>query len=125
MKEIDQLFTDFSDALRRGDCDAIADLVTEDAEFWSPGAPPMRGRDHVRTAMRDACEKYRVDRSWEEVERLIGDDFAVSVGIERTCAVPVSGGDPVEVVQRGWTMARRGADGRWRFARGITNRDSR
>ena len=123
MKEIDQLFSDFSDALRRGDCEAIADLVTEDAEFWSPGTPAMRGRDHVRTAMREACEKYRVDRSWEELERLIGDGFAVSVGIERTKAVPVGGGEPVESVQRGWTMARRGDDGRWRFARGITNRE--
>src|SRR6266516_6417464 len=116
MKAIDQLFTDFSDALRRGDCDAIADLVTEDAEFWSPGAPPMRGREHVRAAMRDACEKYRVDRSWEEVERLTGDDFAVSIGIEKTRAVPIEGGDPVETTQRGWTIARRGPDGRWRFA---------
>ena len=123
MKEIDQLFADFTDALRRGDCDALAELVTEDAEFWSPGAPPLLGRDRVRTSMREVCEKYRVNRSWEEVERLIGDDFAVSVGIERTRAVPVAGGDPVEVVQRGWTMARRGADGRWRFARGITNRE--
>ena len=123
MKEVDQLFADFSDALRRGDCDALADLVTEDAEFWSHGVAAMKGRDHVRTAMRAACETYLVERSWEEIERLTGDDFAVSVGIERTRATPRAGGEPVEVVQRGWTMARRGADGRWRFARGITNRD--
>ena len=123
MNEIDQLFADFSDALRRGDCDTLADLVTDDAEFWSPGAAAIRGREHVRTMMREACEKYSVERWWEEIERVTGDDFAVSVGIEKTRAVPREGGDPVEITQRGWTMARRGADGRWRFARGITNRD--
>ena len=124
MNGIDQLFTDFTDALRRGDCDAIADLVAEDAEFWAHGVAPMKGRDHVRAAMRDACEQYLVERTWEEIERLTGDDFMVSVGIERTRATPRAGGEAVEVVQRGWTMARRGADGRWRFARGITNRDA-
>lgn len=124
MNEVDQLFAEFTDALRRGDCDTLADLVTDDAEFWSPGAAAVRGRDHVRTMMRDACEKYLVERSWDEIERVTGEDFAVSVGIERTRAVPRVGGEPVETTQRGWTMARRGADGRWRFARGITNRDS-
>jgi len=124
MNEIDQLFADFTDALRRGDCDAIAELVTEDAEFWAPGAEAMRGRDHVRTAMRDACEKFVVERTWDEIERVTGDDFAVSIGTERTRATPRAGGEAVEVVQRGWTLARRGADGRWRFARGITNRDA-
>src|SRR5437763_17137541 len=124
MNDVDQLFANFTEALRRGDCEALADLVTEDAEFWSPGTPAMRGRDHVRTARRDACEKYLVERSWDAIERLSGDDFAVSVGIERTRAVPVGGGEPIEMTQRGWTMARRGPDGRWRFARGITNRES-
>jgi uncharacterized protein (TIGR02246 family) len=124
MNEIDQLFADFTDALRRGDCEALADLVTDDAEFWSPGAPAMQGRDHVRTAMREACEQYLVERSWEEIERVAGDDFMVSVGIERTRTTPRAGGEAVEVVQRGWTMARRGADGRWRFTRGITNREA-
>ena len=124
MNEIDQLFADFTDALQRGDCDALADLVTEDAEFWSPGTASMKGRDHVRTAMRAMCEAYVVERTWEEIERLIGEGFAISVGIERTRATPRGGGEAVEVTQRGWTMARRGADGRWRFARGITNRES-
>src|SRR5438552_9593594 len=91
MNEIDQLFADFTDALRRGDCDALAELVTDDAEFWSHGVAAMKGRDHVRTSMRDACEKYVVERSWDEVERLTGDGFAVSVGIERTRATPRAG----------------------------------
>src|SRR5438094_442449 len=99
MNDVDQLFADFTDALRRGDCDAIAELVTEDAEFWSPGIPAVRGREHVRTTMREACEKYRVERSWDEIERLTGDDFTVSVGIERTCAFPLSGGEPIEITQ--------------------------
>ena len=124
MDAVDQLFADFTDALRRGDCEAIADLGTDDAEFWSPGMPAVRGRDHVRAAMRQACEQYLVERTWDEIERVAGDDFAVSVGIERTLATPRAGGEPVEMVQRGWPMARRGADGRWRFARGITNRET-
>ena len=124
MNDVDQLFGDFADALRSGDCDALAALVTEDAEFWSPGVPALLGRERVRAAMRDACEKFRVERTWDEVERVSGDGFAVSVGIERTVATPRAGGEPVAVTQRGWTMARRGDDGRWRFARGITNREA-
>src|SRR5258706_3459800 len=86
MNEVDQLFAAYSDALRRGDCDALSDLVTEDAEFWSTGIAAVKGRDHVRTSMAEACEKYLVERSWEEIERLMGDGLVVSVGIERTRA---------------------------------------
>ncbi len=122
MHPLDQLLSDWVDAMRRGDADAIAELVTDDAEFWSPGLAPIRGREATRSMMQSAMKKYKVTRSW--IERLTGEDFVVSIGIERTTAVPRECGDPVEITQRGWTMARRCADGRWRFARGITNRES-
>jgi uncharacterized protein (TIGR02246 family) len=124
MNEIDRLFADWMAATARGDADVLTELVTEDAEFWSPGTPAMRGRETVSAVFRDAFRKYSVERSWTEIERLVGTDFMVSVGIEKTRVTPRSGGDPIDVTQRGWTMARRCPDGRWRFARGITNRET-
>ena len=124
MYEVDRLFADWVEFTRRGDADGLASLVTEDAEFWSHGSPAMCGRVIVANTFRDLFGRYFIDRAWQEIERLTGEDFMVSIGIETTRATPRAGGDPIEVMQRGWTMARRCADGRWRFARGITNRQS-
>ncbi|MEA2235676.1 MAG: SnoaL-like domain [Thermoanaerobaculia bacterium] len=123
MGDVEQLFVDWADAFRRKDVDAIAGMVTEDCEFWTHGAPAMRGREAVRQLLGKAFATRSFEQTWNEIERLSGDDFIVSVGLEVTRVVPEEG-EPVVVTQRGWTLARRGDDGRWRFARGTTNRES-
>jgi len=123
MGDIEQLFADWAEAVRGKDAEALAGMVTEDCEFWTHGVPALRGRDAVVAAFRKAFATSSFDQTWNEIERLSGDDFVVSVGLEVTQVTP-DGGDPIVVTQRGWTLARRCNDGRWRFARGTTNRES-
>lgn len=123
MSDVDQLFADWAEAVRRKDAEGLAGMVTEDCEFWTQSTPALRGRDAVAAVFRKAFAASSFEQTWNEIERLSGDDFIVSVGLEVTQVTP-AGGEPIVVTQRGWTMARRCGDGRWRFARGTTNRES-
>lgn len=46
---IDQTFKEWLGAMARGDSATLASLITPDAEFWAHGAPPLKGRDAVKT----------------------------------------------------------------------------
>jgi uncharacterized protein (TIGR02246 family) len=123
MGDVEQLFADWAEAFRRKDAEGLAGMVTEDCEFWTHGAPALRGRDAVVAVLRKAFATSSFEQTWNEIEQLSGDDFIVSVGLETSRITP-DGGEPIVVTQRGWTLARRCDDGRWRFARGTTNRES-
>jgi ketosteroid isomerase-like protein len=71
--------------------------------------------------MSAALAKYSVTQSFEPTETVVSGDWAFQRGIERIRAVPRDGGTPQENVQRALVILRRGDDGRWRYARGMTN----
>lgn len=119
--EIRKLLTAWASAVRRADAAAIASLVTEDAEFWSQGAAPLVGRAMVETAMAAFLGQYELDQHFEMQELVISGDLAFARGLERNRVTPRSGGEPKEVLQRAFSVIRRELDGRWRFARGMTN----
>ena len=121
---IDRTFAEWMDAGRRGDADTMASLVTEDSEFWSHGRPAMRGREVVRQSFLAAMADYDVEQRWESVERIVAGDWAIDRGIEHNTVVKKSDGTRVQVTQRGFTVLHRESDGRWRFARGMTNREA-
>jgi uncharacterized protein (TIGR02246 family) len=119
--QIQSLFAAWADAVRRADAAAIAGMVTEDAEFWSQGMAPLVGRAMVEAAMTALLGQYELDQQFEVQELVVSSDLAFARGLERNRVVPRSGGEPREVLQRAFSMIRREPDGRWRFARGMTN----
>jgi uncharacterized protein (TIGR02246 family) len=121
-RAIEQLFRDWADAVRRGDARALADLMTEDAEFWSHGAAPLRGREETVTRMASFFQSYALDQVFERTEIAVSGDLAFVRGMEVNRLAPRDGGEPLEVRQRAFSILFRGADGAWRFARGMTNR---
>lgn len=76
----DQLFADWAAAMARGDADALAEMVTEDAEFWSHDRPPLTGRAAVAAAFREVFRSYKVEQRWERIERISTPDLIIERG---------------------------------------------
>ncbi len=118
---IDRTLAEWAAALGEGDVALISSLVTEDAEFWTHGAAPLVGRAAVERALRPLLESYRFSQRFDEKERCLGPDWSLLRGVESNTLEPRDGGPRREVKQRAFSLLRRESDGRWRFARGITN----
>ncbi len=117
---VDESLEKWTEALRRGDLDGLGALVTDDCEFWSPGQPPLTGREAVRKVFATAFEKYRIEQLFEETERIVTADWVLLRGLEKNVITPKKGIGESVVLQRVFTLARRDSDGAWRFARGIS-----
>jgi uncharacterized protein (TIGR02246 family) len=121
-EEIDALFAEWKSAMGRGDAERLLTLIAEDAEFWTQGAAPVKGRDAVRTLFAAFFDTVSMRQDFEEIERVVAGDIAFIRGNETNTLTPRAGGGPVEVHQRAFMLLRR-VDGQWRFARGMTNRE--
>ena len=124
MNEIDELFAAWKEAVGRGDIDTILSLITEDAEFWPRDTPAIRGRENIRALYASFFANFSLQQNFEETERLIEGGMALIRGVERNVLTPRAGGAATEVTQRAFTVLRLDADRKWRFARGMTNRES-
>jgi len=119
--EIDSLFARWSAAIASKDVDTLVGLVTEDAEFWSNGAAPLKGRSAVRATFEAFFSRFDFRQDFEFVELIVLADAAFARGIEHNHLHPVAGGEDIEHTQRAFMLILREADGEWRFARGMTN----
>ncbi|HBL29208.1 MAG TPA: hypothetical protein DD490_20450 [Acidobacteria bacterium] len=124
LEAIDKLFLDWTEAGRRQDAGALAQMVTEDGEFWAHEAPPLRGREALVVRMTEFYETYDIDQSFEREEIVISGDLAFVRGIEvnRVTVRDDADAPPLEIRQRAFSVLFRGADGAWRFARGMTHK---
>ena len=119
--EIDRTLAEWAAALAEGDLALISSLVTEDAEFWTQGTAALIGRRAVENAFKPLLEAYRFSQRFDEQERCLGPDWCLLRGVEYNTLEPRKGDSKRDVKQRAFSMLRRDRDGRWRFARGITN----
>ena len=117
-----QTLRQWRDALRRGDARAAAALVTPDAEFWTHDAPPTRGRDALVAAFDGVFAAYEMDQEFTVEETIACGEWTLLRGMERNVLTEKKSGKRTEIRQRAFSVLHRDADGRWRFARGITNR---
>ena len=108
-------------AVANGDPDALRPLLTDDYEVWAHGAPPLSGVDAAINAMRGAIARYHIAQSFEPSETVIAGDWAFERGLERMTVTPIDGGPAQTLSQRALLILRRGDDGQWRYARGMTN----
>jgi len=121
VKAINEMLGRWATAIREGDLDEIASLVTEDAEFWTHGQPSLMGREALKQAFEPFFAQFEMHQDFRCEELLVLSDYAFMRGLEVNRLVPRDGGEPMEVRQRAFSLLRRGGDGRWRFARGMSN----
>lgn len=121
-EDIDVLFAKWKTAMTRGDIQTLLSLITDDAEFWTQGAAPVKGRNAVRELFIAFFGTVSMRQDFEETERVVAGDIAFIRGFETNVLTPRDGEGPVEVHQRAFMLLKR-VDGKWHFARGMTNRE--
>jgi len=63
----------------------------------------------------------KVEQSFEALETLVNGDTGFQRGIERLRLHPLDGSHIRDIKQRAFLILARGADGKWRYARAMTN----
>jgi uncharacterized protein (TIGR02246 family) len=119
--EVAETFDAWAAAVRAGDLETIVGLVAEDAEFWTNSRPPLVGREQVREAFAPLLAGYALEQDFDCHELVVAGEWALVRGLERNQLTSRAGGEPLRRRQRAFSVLRRGDDGVWRFARGMTN----
>ena len=117
---IHDLHVQWADAIRRGDVAAALELLTIDYVLWAPSSPAVKGRDAVGVLLATALHAVEIDPQFESEERLVAGDLAVERGWDVQTFRSRSGGEAQTRRQRVFLVLRRGEDGAWRYARGIS-----
>ncbi len=118
---IEALLAAWRDAIDAADLDALAALVTEAAEFWSPGQPPLRGREAVRASFAPFFARYHMSQEFLREELILAEPWAFMRGLEVNRLTELATGEETVVRQRAFSVLLRGENGTWRFHRGMTN----
>jgi ketosteroid isomerase-like protein len=119
--EIDALFDAWQSAVSAKDVERIASLTTEDCEFWTNSVPSLVGQSSLRSLLLSFYATYDHRQHFERLELITAEGLAFVRGIEYNYIRPVAGGPEILRLQRAFIVLRRGSDGQWRFARGMTN----
>lgn len=117
--QIGDLYAAWADAFRRQDVEAILSLLTPDYLLWAPSAPPI-DRNGLRPRLLAAFLANDITSAFECEERLVSGDLAFDRGWDTQTIKPRAGGESQSHRQRVFLLLRRSADGRWRFARGMS-----
>jgi ketosteroid isomerase-like protein len=117
--EIDELYQAWGEAFQSKNVDAILGLLTPDYVLWPAGAAAM-SRDSLFPRLVATLKSYDITPSFEREERLIVGDFAFERGWDIQQVRSRTGGEVMTHRQRVFLVLRRGDDGRWRFARGMS-----
>ena len=117
---IEALYAAWRDAFARCDVEAVLNLVTPDYVLWAAGRPPMT-RDMLRPRLIEAFDAYDVVASFEREERILSGNLAFERGWDVQRVTPRRGGDRRTQRQRVFLVLRRDDEGRWRFARGMSD----
>jgi uncharacterized protein (TIGR02246 family) len=118
-----QLGKEWEEAVGSRDLDRILSLVTEDVVFLPHGSASIAGKQAVRETYRALFARYSIQQTFAPEEIQIGGDWAFTRGADLLTLVPLDGGVPIVIRARGISILKRGADGAWKFARGISNLD--
>jgi len=120
-ENIEQTLRQWSDAVKQSDIEKIATLVTDQAVFWTHGAPEIEGREALKQSFEPVFNQYNMNQDFQLEEIIISGDFAFIRGVEINRLESLEDDETTLVRQRAFSVMKRGSDGRWRFHRGMTN----
>ena len=106
--------------MHTGNVSAVMSMLTEDYILVPNGGVPQT-RAMLLPRLTTAFLAYEVTSVFECEERLVDGALAFERGWDVQTVRPRNGGEVIVQRQRVFLVLRRGADGRWRFARGMSN----
>ena len=112
-RALEQVYLRFTEAYRRADPAAVADLYAEDAYYLQPGRELLRGRSEIRASFEAFLGRFPAggpgpEISFEVIDRDVRGDLAYDIGYFRLGTQPAPGGKFIVI----W---KRGIDGQWRL----------
>jgi uncharacterized protein (TIGR02246 family) len=107
-------------AFNAGDGKGVAELYTEDAALFPPGAERVDGKAAIAEFWQAAIDSGLADADLQTVEVIEAGDFADEVGTV-TLSAPGSDGERVPVSGKYIVVWRHADDGVWRLHRDIWN----
>ena len=116
---IDLLYAAWRDAIQRKDVEAIFSLLSPDYLLYAPNAGPM-DIAQLRPRLTQALAVYDIEPSFEREEQIVSGDLAFERGWDVQTIRPLNGGAVQVQRQRVFLVLKKGDDGRWRFARGMS-----
>ena len=122
LRALNATVADFARTLMEEDLDGFMSLFTEEAIRLPPDAPSVQGTDAIRASMYRQFENVDQIITIRMDESEFSGDLAFvrgSFGVTQTN----EDGSIGEFVGSWMNLMRRGADGRWRIARNMWNRD--
>lgn len=120
-ENIEETLRQWSEAVKHSDIDKIASLVTEEAVFWTHGAPEIKGRKALKQSFEPVFSQYEMIQDFQPEEIIISGDFAFIRGMEINRLESLEDEEETVVRQRAFSVLKRGSGGSWRFHRGMTN----
>lgn len=116
---LDGIYARLSDAYRALDADAASAVYTEDVSYLPPGSPVLSGRAEAREGFAAFFEALRkegktAEISFEVLSRGSSADLGWDVGVF-TLRTAKDGTEPSTARGKFVVLARRGADGTWRW----------
>lgn len=103
-------------AIMAGDVEALLSWRTLDVVSMPPGAAPVRGREAVEDFFVGMFAQVRIRETATSEEVVIDGDLAYDRGTFTGTAEPLAGGEPRLLDGKYVWIARRDADGAWRYA---------
>jgi uncharacterized protein (TIGR02246 family) len=122
-EQIAAIETRIQAAFAAGDGDAVAAEYTEDAVLMPPYRPSLIGRAAIAELYRAVFKDYKcaLETHVEEIE--VAGDWAWLRGTMTSSVTPKAGGETHVSKGKYLVVARKGADGVWRFARDMYSSD--
>lgn len=113
-RAIRELVATWMEASKNGDTATVLSLITDDALFMVPGAPPFGKEAFARAS--ESMSQVRLDGASTIEELQVLGDWAFLRNFIRITATPPDAG-PVSRSGFTLTLLRRDSDGKWRVAR--------
>lgn len=108
-------------AIEASDLETIGELTSEEAVFWTHGAPELNGREALKNSFEPFFDRYAMEQRFEPDEIIVSGEFAFVRGLEINRLTSLEDSSETVVRQRAFSVLHREPDGVWRFYRGMTN----